>query len=295
VAPSDESTDTASQVSPPEVGGTKCPYLLVIAGTRVGELHKLTLERTVIGRGSTAQIQITDDGISREHVAFTTDGGRVTLRDLASTNGTYCNGLRVSTREVVDGDKVSIGSTTILKFTYQDGMDEAFHQELYESALRDPLTSALKKEHFLERMNEEVAYACRHGSPLAMIFADLDKFKAINDTHGHPAGDQVLSMMTKVVRSLLRREDLFARYGGEEFAVACRSTDLETARALADRLRKAIEETSLQVGTTSLRVTASFGVAVCPSEGIADVQALVAAADQAMYRAKTRGRNRVEV
>jgi two-component system, cell cycle response regulator len=293
--PPDEDTNTASEVRPPAGQGTRYPYLLIIAGSRVGELYKLTKELTVVGRSADADLQITDEGVSRTHVEFVVDDGVVMAKDLGSTNGTFCNGIRISQRPLADGDKLSIGSTTILKFSYQDGVDAAFQIELYKSALRDTLTSGLKKEHFTDRLKEEVAFSLRHNAPLALIFWDLDRFKAVNDTHGHLVGDRVLTATANAVHALVRREDIFARCGGEEFAVACRLTPLGQALPLAERIRRAIEATTVDIGTKVLNITASIGIAICPGEGITDAQTLISAADQAMYRAKALGRNRIEV
>jgi two-component system cell cycle response regulator len=290
-----EDADTAS-APPPETAGTaKAPYLIVIAGAHVGELHKLNRPRTIIGRGETAQIRITDDGISREHTEIAVEGDHVVIRDLGSTNGTYCNGARVEALEIVDGDKILVGSTTILKFSYQDGIEEAYQRELYRSAARDPATRALKKEFFLERLEGEVAFALRHASPLALVMWDLDRFKAVNDQHGHPAGDRVLVASARAVSEVIRREDILARYGGEEFALACRATNMARAFRLAERLREAIGAATVEAGTAVIQVTASFGVAVCPNPGVSNAADLIAAADAAMYRAKTHGRDRTEI
>ena len=290
----EEDTNTA-QEGPPVLTGSKFPYLLIISGSRVGELHKLTQVRTLVGRSLQAHLPIFDEGVSRQHVELVVEGDVVTAVDLGSTNGTYCNGTRIDTQRLTDGDKISIGSTTILKFSYQDGVDVAYQLELYKSVLRDGLTKALKREHFLERLQEEVAFALRHGSPLALIYWDFDRFKAINDVHGHQAGDHVLATAASTVQALLRREDVFARCGGEEFAASCRSTPLEHALTLAERLRKGIEQMKVETAEGTLCVTASFGVAICPGEGIVHVASLMAAADRAMYSAKARGRNRVEI
>src|SRR5579863_619146 len=99
-----ESTNTAPQVPSTTVEGTKRPYLIIIAGSNVGELHKVGKARTVVGRDAAADIRIVDDGISREHLELLVEGERVSIRDLGSTNGTYCNGSRVDTREIADGD-----------------------------------------------------------------------------------------------------------------------------------------------------------------------------------------------
>jgi diguanylate cyclase (GGDEF)-like protein len=274
--------------------GTKRPYLMVIAGAQVGELHKVLKPRTTIGRAQDADIRIVDDGISRHHVEIRLEGDRVLIRDLGSTNGTFRNGTRVeSVTEVADGDKVSVGSTTILKFTFKDGIDEAYESQLYRSATQDGLTHALKKEFFLERLEGEVAFAVRHSAPVALILWDLDRFKSVNDRYGHPAGDLVLSASARAVAATIRREDVFGRYGGEEFALTCRGTAQDVASRMAERFRRAIEETLVDIGDRSLQVTASFGVATCPSDGIASPSQLIAAADAAMYRAKAAGRNRV--
>jgi diguanylate cyclase (GGDEF)-like protein len=249
----------------------------------------------VVGRGPAADIRIVDDGISREHVEILVDSERVTVRDLGSTNGTYRNGSPVDGAEIADGDKISLGSTTVLKFSYQDGIDEAFEQGLYRSAMNDGLTRALKREFFVERLSAEVAFSVRHSTPLALILWDLDRFKAVNDRFGHPAGDRVLEATARTIADAIRRDDLFARYGGEEFALACRATGPEGAWRTAERLRVAIERTTVELGSDSLRVTASFGVAICPGTAIATAWQLIAAADAAMYRAKNCGRNRVEI
>ena len=289
-----EDTNTASQGPPLADALAKSPYLLIIAGSRVGELYRLSQARTVLGRSPHADVQIIDEGVSRMHAEFVVDGDVVTARDLESTNGTYCNGVRVGSHRLADGDKVSIGSTTILKFSYQDGVDVAYQVQLHRSAIRDGLTKALKKEHFLERLHEEVAFAVRHSVPLALIFLDLDRFKLVNDEHGHQAGDRVLAETARVIQELVRTEDVFARYGGEEFAVSCRSTPLVQAQSLAERLRRGVESSFVETEKGPLHVTASFGIAACPAGGIT-AAALIAAADEAMYRAKARGRNRVEV
>jgi diguanylate cyclase (GGDEF)-like protein len=288
-----ETTDQAPPVSSGLLGGTKRPYLIVIAGAQVGELHKIVKPRTTIGRAVTADIRIVDEGISREHVAIMLDGDRVFVRDLTSTNGTFRNGERVEIAEIADGDKVSVGSTTILKFTFKDGIDEAYEAQIYRTALEDSLTRALKREFFLERLESEVAFSVRHSVPVALILWDLDRFKAVNDKHGHPAGDLVLAAMARTVKSAIRREDIFGRYGGEEFALTCRGTAPDVAWRMAERLRRAIEDTIVDGSEVSLNVTASFGVAACPSSGVGNPAELIAAADAAMYRAKALGRNRV--
>jgi two-component system cell cycle response regulator len=193
-----------------------------------------------------------------------------------------------------DGDKVEIGATTILKFTYSDELEEAFHNRMYEAALRDGLTLAYNKRHFLERMSAELAYARRHRTPLTLLMLDIDHFKSVNDGHGHPAGDYVLATLARLVMTALRAEDVFARYGGEEFAVLCRGVTLDQAALLAERLRSTIEAAVFEYQRRRIPITTSIGVASL-RDPAGDATRLIADADGALYEAKRSGRNRVVV
>jgi diguanylate cyclase (GGDEF)-like protein len=221
------------------------------------------------------------------------EGEKIVLEDLGSTNGTFCNGIRVDKRELNDGDKIMVGSTTILKFTYHDYLDEVFQRQMYESALRDGLTKVFNKKYFTDYLEKEFAYAARHNSPLALIFLDIDFFKRINDTYGHPGGDYVLSELSNMMANLVRTEDVLARFGGEEFTVLCRGTDLAGAKIVAERLRRAVEGRTFTFGGSNVPVTISLGIASIPDTGINDHSAFLAAADKALYEAKRTGRNRV--
>jgi two-component system, cell cycle response regulator len=268
-------------------------YLVVLAGVSAGEMFKLQLDKTVCGRGPKCAVRLNDEGVSREHCQLVRDGEKIILEDLGSTNGTFCNGIRVDRRELADGDKIMVGSTTILKFTYHDYLDEVFQRQMYESALRDGLTKVFNKKYFTDYLEKEFAYAARHGSPLALIFLDIDYFKRINDTHGHPAGDFVLSELSQLMATLVRTEDVLARFGGEEFTVLCRGTDLEGARIVADRLRRTVEAHTFSFGAKTIPVTISLGIAAIPDTAIVDHAQFLAASDKALYEAKRTGRNRV--
>jgi diguanylate cyclase (GGDEF)-like protein len=268
-------------------------YLVVLAGASVGEMYKIETEKTVIGRGQKAHIRLLDDGISREHAQVVIAGNHVYLEDLGSTNGTFCNGLKVDRRELADGDKILVGSTTILKFTYHDNLDEIFQKQMYESALRDGLTKAFNKKYFTDRLESELTFAIRHSSALALVMFDIDHFKKVNDTYGHQAGDQVLSEISTLLTTTLRAEDVFARYGGEEFAVICRGIDIAQAQVVAERMRKAVEKNRFVHEGTHIPVTISIGVAGLPDATVKDATDLVAHADKALYQSKHGGRNRV--
>ncbi len=293
-AGSKDQTETKPAV-PPEGGEQKrnLAYLVVLAGVSAGEMFKLQEDRTVVGRGTKVTVRLNDEGVSREHCAFVREGEKIIAMDLGSTNGTYVNGIKIDRKELTDGDKIMVGSTTILKFTYHDYLDEVFQRQMYESALRDGLTKVFNKKYFTDYLEKEFAFASRHGGPLALIFLDIDHFKKINDTHGHPAGDFVLAELSQMMADLLRTEDVLARFGGEEFTVLCRGSDLKGATIVAERLRASVEQRTFTFGGKDIPVTISLGVAAMPESRVTDHAAFLAAADKALYEAKRTGRNRV--
>jgi two-component system cell cycle response regulator len=283
---------TKEEVDRPPPQDRDRAYLIVLAGSSVGEMYKIGDGKTVIGRGQQADIQVTDEGISRRHAEILHVRDEIMIRDLGSTNGTYCNGEKIGEHMLTDGDKIQVGSTTILKFTFHDSLDETFQRQMYESALRDGLTKIFNRKYLLDRLESEFAYAVRHRAPLSLIMFDIDHFKKINDTHGHLAGDYALTTLARVVSEAIRQEDVFARYGGEEFAVICRGIDLPGAAAFGERVRKQVEAHSFVYDSANLKVTVSVGVGSVV-EGMKEPVLVVAAADDALYQAKRQGRNRV--
>ncbi|HEY8076543.1 MAG TPA: GGDEF domain-containing protein [Labilithrix sp.] len=268
-------------------------FLVVLQGTNVGEMHKIEGPETIIGRAMSAQVRLNDDGISRRHCRVLQIGGQVLIEDLGSANGTLVNGEMVQQHPLKEGDKVRLGSTTMLKFTYQDKLDETFQKQMYDAAARDGLTKAYNKKFFIDRFETEFAYARRHRTMLSLVMFDVDHFKRVNDTYGHLAGDAVLVTLARIAQSMIRTEDIFARYGGEEFAVICRGTPLLNAGIVGERLRTAVEQATFDYQGKRLPVTISVGVAALPESNAGAPQNLVADADEALYEAKKSGRNRV--
>jgi diguanylate cyclase (GGDEF)-like protein len=167
------------------------------------------------------------------------------------------------------------------------------HETVERQAVTDDLTGLFNRRRFQEAMATEVERSRRFGQPLGLVMLDLDDFKTVNDTYGHQQGDLVLREVARVLRETSREIDEPARYGGEELAVVLPGTDLEGAYNLAERVRAGIEELELPLvdGGGALTVTASFGVATLPGSA-GDMRGLVAAADEALYRAKRAGKNR---
>jgi len=293
------SWDDITHVKAPPTQAVKVPasrdqaYLIVLAGSSMGEMFKITHEKTIIGRGQRADVRMMDEGVSREHCEILLEGDKIVLHDLGSTNGTYCRGLRIDRHELADGDKILVGSGTVLKFTYHDKLDETFQRQMYESALRDDLTKAFNKKYFMDRVESEFAYAVRHNVPLSLVAFDIDHFKSINDTYGHPAGDHVLAELSSNILGLVRVEDVFARVGGEEFSTICRGADPQQGMIVAERLRQAVEQRSFIFDNKHIPVTISVGLASVPDPSIRDAMEFISAADQMLYEAKRGGRNRV--
>lgn len=165
---------------------------------------------------------------------------------------------------------------------------EEANRQLQDLATTDGLTGLKNHRAFHESLIEQFAQAQRSGQPFSLMLLDLDHFKEYNDAFGHPAGDVILSMFADNLKGSVRAGDVAARHGGEEFAAILPATDAAHAQVLAERLRRTIEEAPWPLRP----VTASFGVAAF-HPGMTDHHRLVVAADDALYRAKAQGRNRV--
>jgi two-component system cell cycle response regulator len=272
----------------------KKAYLIVIAGNAVGEMYMLRKDDVIIGRDSECDIQIRDVGISRRHSKiYKSKGGEIYIEDLGSTNGTYINGEQIVKKPLNDGDRVQLGRTTILKFSLSDSLEESFQKKMYESAVRDGLTRAYNRQYFDERLASEFSYAYRHFIPLSVIMLDIDFFKKVNDTYGHPVGDVVLRYLCATIMKSIRNEDMLSRYGGEEFTILARNTDAQAIITLSERIRIAVEAQVIPVSAGIIKITVSAGCATLENRNYHRPEELVAAADEALYHAKKSGRNRV--
>jgi diguanylate cyclase (GGDEF)-like protein len=166
------------------------------------------------------------------------------------------------------------------------------NRRLQEAALTDVLTGFPNRRYAIERFQQEWQAANRSKRPMACMMVDVDNFKAINDTHGHDAGDVVLKQTALAIKSGLRAQDVVCRTGGDEFIVICPETDLEAALICGERVRRAVREQVLTTGTLTLRGSVSVGVAA-RDEKTPDIDALIKCADQGVYLAKQEGRDHV--
>lgn len=164
--------------------------------------------------------------------------------------------------------------------------------KLYEQAITDGMTRLYLHRYFKQRLFDEIKRAVRFNRALALVMIDVDHFKKFNDTYGHQTGDEVLKRVAAIMRKAIRTHDLPVRYGGEEFALVLPETDMQGAVTVAERVRRAIEMDSIEVGGKSVKFTASLGVAVFPDSAL-EMESLIKAADIALYKSKEEGRNRV--
>jgi two-component system, cell cycle response regulator len=267
--------------------------LIVIRGRSVGLLHELKKLPAVLGRSPDVELTIDDLAVSRKHAQIERGPEGYLVRDLGSTNGVFLNGLRVEAAQPLrDGDRIQVGTSAILKFCFQDELEAGLQKKLYDSATRDSLTGAYNRGVFLETLEADVAHAIKSEQVLSLLLLDLDHFKVVNDTHGHPAGDLVLRQAARLIHSALRTEDIAARYGGEEFGVLLRYTDSARAFTIAERIRQTIADHQFEFQGGTLRLTTSIGMATLEGGSHTSAAQLIEAADQFLYRAKQQGRNR---
>jgi two-component system cell cycle response regulator len=184
----------------------------------------------------------------------------------------------------------AIQRATLIESTIAD------NRRLEELAHTDPLTQTLNRRALGERLAAEMERVRRYSTTMSVLLIDLDHFKQVNDTHGHLAGDEVLIEVAALLQRVVRAVDMVARYGGEEFVVVLPETSGAGAEAFAERLRELIEGQAFVASRgRAIRLTTSIGVSSFPDFGVESVEDLLTKADQALYRAKSEGRNRVRV
>lgn len=270
--------------------------LTVLGGPQAGTVLEIVEPALVFGRAADA-IGLDDPSLSRKHARFFRMAGGFVVEDLGSTNGTFVDEKRISSpTHLPDGAGVQLGKATLLRFTLRDGAELEASQRTYEATVRDALTGLHNRAYLDERIAAELSFARRHGTPLSVIFIDADRFKLVNDTHGHAGGDAVLRALAAFIRGTLRTEDVAARYGGEELVLLLRGIEERGAFTVADRIRVGVEKLRIEHAGARIPVTVSIGISTQSKDRLyATGEELIEAADAALYRAKERGRNRVEV
>lgn len=267
----------------------------ILSGLDAGRLIPVDAGDVVIGSGADADVVVHETGVSRHHARLERKpDGTFQVEDLGSVNGTFVGETRVTVAPLAHGQLLQLGPRLRLRFAIVDAVNQALHQQLYDSSVLNPLTKVFNRRYLEARLRTEVARTRRASGELALMVIDVDGFKSINDVLGHLTGDRVLCAVAARIHRALRVEDVLVRFGGDEFVVLAVGTDQVDARQLAERLRSGVESMPMSARGRGVRVTASIGVASLAELDVNDEPlALLAAADARMYLAKQSGRNRV--
>jgi diguanylate cyclase (GGDEF)-like protein len=230
------------------------------------------------------------DSVSRRHAVVEWVDGAHRVTDLGSTNGTFVNEKRVAGASLADGDRVQVGNV-LLKYIAGGNVEGAYHEEIQRLMRFDGLTGAANRGHFEDALRTAVIRARHSVQSIGLLLLDLDHFKAVNDTWGHPAGDSVLRQVAELLARGLGSHQLLARVGGEEFAVLWPGADLEAMRGLAESLRASVAEEKWQASGRQIHLTVSIGAAARAPGSVDLPSQLYEQADACLYAAKRAGRN----
>jgi diguanylate cyclase (GGDEF)-like protein len=290
----DETTALLREAAAAPAAAPGAPRLVMLAGPELGQHVDLGVGELTIGRESRCGLVLPLGGVSRMHCAIRRDDTGIWLRDLGSTNGTRRNGESVAREREVPlrvGDLIAIGGA-IFKLLDAASPESEYHDRVFETMALDGLTQVRNRRALQDALESEISRSLRHGHTLSLLLLDVDRFKEVNDRHGHLCGDLVLKHVAALLNQHGRRENCTARYGGDEFAVLLAETPLSGAMIFAERVRGAVEAEEIRAEDRRIEVTVSVGVAEWNPQMRA-AEDLIALAETALYRAKSGGRNRV--
>ena len=288
-------TKTRASSGRPVLGsGARTACLVEIHGPNLGRTYALGARRASVGRAPDNAVVLDMDSVSRRHCTLRAQRSGFFVMDEGSTNGTYVNERRLGAeRALRSGDLLRVGSA-VLKFLSDDatsGLEAEYHDAVYRLTITDGLTQVFNRRYLVDFIEREMARCSRHRRSLSLVLIDVDHFKAVNDTHGHLAGDFVLRELAAVLRTRVRREECLARYGGEEFCIVLPEAARDAAVQRADELRTVCQEHAFDFDGTRIPVSFSGGVAELGQE--LNALELLKHADERLYQAKRAGRNRI--
>lgn len=238
------------------------PCLTVLYGGPVGLVYTLPVgSETLIGRGDEADLPLGEARVSRRHAVIRVNSdSTVVLDDQGSSNGTFVNGTKVDQRKLEDGDRVQIGYSCIIKFSYQDDLEYQLQHEI-AGGIKDPLTGLYTKMYFEDRLLSEFTHACRRKDNLGVLLFAIDHFDKVNLCHGQAAGDLVVKEVARRVSSVLRAGDVFACYDAERFALLARDLDEKGSAILVQRVYKVVQDTQFDFDGALISLKISVGIA----------------------------------
>lgn len=277
-------------------GASRLPVLVVLRGAQVGRRYLLNQSGLVLGRrDDRADIVVPGDSqISSVHCRF--ERGSLPeswqVVDLASTNGTVIGGERIATQPLRDGDRLLVGET-VLKFTWHDEVEEEFHRQVDHLMNLDDLTGLPVQRVFQQRFVDALLVCRRKTVPMAVYMMDMDGLKKMNDTHGHLIGANSIATVGRRLGAIVQDAGgVVSRFGGDEFSAFVPNIGRAQALAIGERMRAAVGDQPIQKDAITVNPTISIGCAVFPDDGQL-AEELTRHADDALYRAKAAGRNRV--
>ena len=260
----------------------------------VSQPLELSHDTYLVGRDSSCGVVLEDDAVSRRHATIERIEHGYCLRDLKSLNGSFVNEVKVEECVLKSGDRIRFGKQ-IYKFVAGTEIESQYYEVMFTLVTCDGLTQVPNKRFFQEIFARDWEAMIRRRDKLSILVMDLDKFKSINDTYGHLAGDAVLVEFAKRAQSVLRSGEFLARFGGEEFVLLCTGASASEAASVGERVRVAVEAEPFKFDDLSIPVTVSIGVAEANYETTLVRESLLEQADQALYQSKHNGRNQVTV
>jgi len=268
------------------------PVLVVVSGNEKDVGRRVVVERTLLlGRDPDAALTLSDGLVSWHHASIDDRGDAWALVDLGSTNGVSLNGEKVSDAVLTPNDDIVLG-TTVIRFELQDGVAQAYNQAVERLLNIDDLSGLYVRRKFDADLEQMIEAAKKQRGSVALLVMDLDGIKKINDTHGHLFGAYVIGASGKLIGQVVGQRGIGSRFGGDEFLAALPGLDAEAALGVAEEIRAAIGDHAFEREGIRLHPGISIGVAVFPADA-PDPKALFQRADEALYRAKQGGKNRV--
>lgn len=266
------------------------PVLVVMSGNDVGQ--RVMVDRTLmVGRDPDVELTLTDGLVSWHHARLEDRGDSWTLVDLGSTNGTSVNGEPCTEVTLKPHDKIVFGGT-IVRFELQDGIEQAYNSVVEKMLNIDDLSGLYVRRKFDSELATLIEASHQQERPLTLLVMDLDGVKRINDTYGHLFGAYVIGEAGKLIGWVVGERGIGCRFGGDEYLAALPGMDAEAGVVVAEEIRKAIGEHHFEREGIPLKPGISIGVASLPGNAN-DAATLFQRADEAMYRAKQGGKNRV--
>jgi two-component system, cell cycle response regulator len=276
---------------------SRFPVLVVVSGNLldVGRILPVENATRIIGRDANSDFPLNDRLISRRHLEIVSlkedekENYSLLIRDLQSTNGTFVKGKRITEEWLRLGETIEIGSETILLFRTESFTCIQNHNLVLSMVSRDSLTGVYNRRAFdqlIEHIHEKFKNT---NNCYSLLLIDVDHFKIINDTFGHPSGDRVLKAISALMRRELRAEDIVARLGGDEFAILLPKSNVENASKIAERLLKKVRQLRND-DKTPLNLTLSIGISADQGSRLKTAE-VYRQADVALYKAKQKGRD----